>query len=332
MCYLREGGGGDGADEAALAAADGAEEALATAVTGRGWSWQQGQGGSGSARCHRIWQPPRRIRRPQSGSVLSGVGSQIPSVEAAAGQHADDSVQPGVEAGKKETGGCRWRRDPRERRGLRPARREDGGIGPCAATARCSAATTAVPPQIRASRPDLESGWLWWSATAVDLRRLATAVGNGGDGWLRQLAAATSGGLSRLVAAGPVLNFSWACVLAMSVCGWWYFFLFPGYDLPGTSYRLVRVVKKKKSFVGWRAVILDRMVYGYFWNKACMASFDEIMVHDPSHYDLLSKLGDGSAGNLVLMNLSIVCPTLSIAGDNVVHNFTGSPDWTMKDQ
>uniref|UniRef100_A0A0D3FEK3 Uncharacterized protein n=1 Tax=Oryza barthii TaxID=65489 RepID=A0A0D3FEK3_9ORYZ len=25
------------------------------------------------------------------------------------------------------------------------------------------------------------------------------------------------------------------------------------------------------------------------------------------------------------MNLSIACPTLSIAGDNVVHNFTGSP-------
>jgi hypothetical protein len=34
---------------------------------------------------------------------------------------------------------------------------------------------------------------------------------------------------------------------------------------------------------------------------------------------------NGSAGNLVLMNLSIACPTLSIAGDNVVHNFTGSP-------
>uniref|UniRef100_A0A0E0C0C2 Uncharacterized protein n=1 Tax=Oryza meridionalis TaxID=40149 RepID=A0A0E0C0C2_9ORYZ len=106
----------------------------------------------------------------------------------------------------------RWRRDPRERRGLRPARREDGGIGPCAATAQCSAATTAVPPQIRASRPDLEGGGLWWSATTVDLRRLATAVGNGGDGWLRQLAAAT--GQSRLchfvglAAAGPVLAFS----------------------------------------------------------------------------------------------------------------------------
>uniref|UniRef100_A0A0E0H7D4 Uncharacterized protein n=2 Tax=Oryza TaxID=4527 RepID=A0A0E0H7D4_ORYNI len=50
---------------------------------------------------------------------------------------------------------------------------------------------TAVPPQIRASRPDLEGGRLWWSATAVDLRQLVTAVGNGGDGWLRQLAAAT---------------------------------------------------------------------------------------------------------------------------------------------
>ncbi|EAY96020.1 hypothetical protein OsI_17891 [Oryza sativa Indica Group] len=101
----------------------------------------------------------------------------------------------------------RWRRDPRERRGLRPARREDSGIGPCAATARCSAAMTAVPPQIRASRPDLEGGRLWWSATAVDLRQLVTAVGNGGDGWLRQLAAATSaddagGGLGGGVAEG----------------------------------------------------------------------------------------------------------------------------------
>uniref|UniRef100_A0A0E0D7X9 Uncharacterized protein n=1 Tax=Oryza meridionalis TaxID=40149 RepID=A0A0E0D7X9_9ORYZ len=64
-----------------------------------------------------------------------------------------------------------------------------------------------MPPQIRASWPDLEGGRLWWSATAVDLRRLVTAVGNGGDGWLRQLAAATStddasGGLGGGVAEG----------------------------------------------------------------------------------------------------------------------------------
>uniref|UniRef100_A0A0E0DJ64 Uncharacterized protein n=1 Tax=Oryza meridionalis TaxID=40149 RepID=A0A0E0DJ64_9ORYZ len=35
-------------------------------------------------------------------------------------------------------------------------------------------------PQIRASRADLEGSRLWWSATAADLRRLATAVGDGG--------------------------------------------------------------------------------------------------------------------------------------------------------
>uniref|UniRef100_A0A0E0MFE4 Uncharacterized protein n=1 Tax=Oryza punctata TaxID=4537 RepID=A0A0E0MFE4_ORYPU len=65
----------------------------------------------------------------------------------------------------------RWRRDPRERRGLRPAWHEDGGIGPCAATARCSAAATAVPLQIRASRPDLEGGRLWWAGDGHWQRR-----------------------------------------------------------------------------------------------------------------------------------------------------------------
>ncbi|EAZ09335.1 hypothetical protein OsI_31606 [Oryza sativa Indica Group] len=35
-------------------------------------------------------------------------------------------------------------------------------------------------PQIRASRPDLEGSRLWWSETLTDLRRLATAVGDGG--------------------------------------------------------------------------------------------------------------------------------------------------------
>ncbi|BAS82600.1 Os03g0178900 [Oryza sativa Japonica Group] len=74
-----------------------------------------------------------------------------------------------------------------------------------------------------------------------------------------------------------------------------------------------------KSFVGWRTVIWDRMVYGNCWNKVCKASYDEIMVPDPSHYEMLSELGDGSAGNLVLMNLSTDSPTLSIGGDNVVH-------------
>uniref|UniRef100_A0A0E0ECX9 Uncharacterized protein n=1 Tax=Oryza meridionalis TaxID=40149 RepID=A0A0E0ECX9_9ORYZ len=36
------------------------------------------------------------------------------------------------------------------------------------------------------------------------------------------LAAGKDGGRSRLAAAGPVLAFSSACVLAMSACGWWY--------------------------------------------------------------------------------------------------------------
>uniref|UniRef100_A0A0E0QCR3 Uncharacterized protein n=1 Tax=Oryza rufipogon TaxID=4529 RepID=A0A0E0QCR3_ORYRU len=47
----------------------------------------------------------------------------------------------------------------------------------------------------------------------------------------------SSGGRSRLAAVDPVLDFSWVCVLAMSVCGWCFFFLFPGYDPPG--YNLV---------------------------------------------------------------------------------------------
>uniref|UniRef100_A0A0E0P4U1 Uncharacterized protein n=1 Tax=Oryza rufipogon TaxID=4529 RepID=A0A0E0P4U1_ORYRU len=43
----------------------------------------------------------------------------------------------------------------------------------------------------------------------------------------------SSGGRSRLAAAVPVLAFSWVGVLAMLMCGWWFFFLFPGYDPPG---------------------------------------------------------------------------------------------------
>uniref|UniRef100_A0A0E0C935 NB-ARC domain-containing protein n=1 Tax=Oryza meridionalis TaxID=40149 RepID=A0A0E0C935_9ORYZ len=46
----------------------------------------------------------------------------------------------------------------------------------------------------------------------------------------------SSGGRSRLAAAAPVLAFSWACVLAMSVCGWWYsFFFFPVMILQATG-------------------------------------------------------------------------------------------------
>uniref|UniRef100_A0A0E0AJ55 Uncharacterized protein n=1 Tax=Oryza glumipatula TaxID=40148 RepID=A0A0E0AJ55_9ORYZ len=36
----------------------------------------------------------------------------------------------------------------------------------------------------------------------------------------------SSGGRSRLAAAGPVLAFSWSCVLALSVCEGWYIFSF----------------------------------------------------------------------------------------------------------
>ena len=64
-------------------------------------------------------------------------------------------------------------------------------------------------------------------------------------------------GRSRFATAGPVLSFSWSCVLALPVCGWWYtFFLFLVTTFQGcnlviffcsinrTSHRLVRVVKK----------------------------------------------------------------------------------------
>uniref|UniRef100_A0A0D9VQB5 DUF1618 domain-containing protein n=1 Tax=Leersia perrieri TaxID=77586 RepID=A0A0D9VQB5_9ORYZ len=40
---------------------------------------------------------------------------------------------------------------------------------------------------------------------------------------------------------------------------------------------------------------------------------------DPSHYEMLHGLRDGGAKNLVLRNLITFFPTLSIAGDNVVH-------------
>ncbi|BAT16495.1 Os12g0239300, partial [Oryza sativa Japonica Group] len=36
----------------------------------------------------------------------------------------------------------------------------------------------------------------------------------------------SSGDQSCLAAAGPVLAFSRSCVLALSVCGWWYIFSF----------------------------------------------------------------------------------------------------------
>uniref|UniRef100_A0A0E0PFL9 Uncharacterized protein n=1 Tax=Oryza rufipogon TaxID=4529 RepID=A0A0E0PFL9_ORYRU len=111
-----QGWGGDGG---------GAEKVAATGRTRRRWLrptgrrrrwrlWRQDGGGAGSR--DRAGPAARNVTgsgnllagsgAPQSGSVLSGVGGRIPSVEAATGQHADDSVQPGVEAGKKETGGC----------------------------------------------------------------------------------------------------------------------------------------------------------------------------------------------------------------------------------
>uniref|UniRef100_A0A0D3F2Q8 Uncharacterized protein n=1 Tax=Oryza barthii TaxID=65489 RepID=A0A0D3F2Q8_9ORYZ len=49
---------------------------------------------------------------------------------------------------------------------------------------------------------------------------------DGGEALERQLWT-RSGGRSRLAASGSVLAFSWTCVLALPVCGWWYtFFLF----------------------------------------------------------------------------------------------------------
>uniref|UniRef100_A0A0D9ZSC4 Uncharacterized protein n=1 Tax=Oryza glumipatula TaxID=40148 RepID=A0A0D9ZSC4_9ORYZ len=109
------GGGGDGADEAA--AATGRTRRRWRRPTGRRrrWRrWRQDGGGAGSR--DRAGPAARNVTgsgnllagsgAPQSGSVLSGMGGRIPSVKAATGQHADDSVQPGVEAGKKETGGC----------------------------------------------------------------------------------------------------------------------------------------------------------------------------------------------------------------------------------
>ena len=78
----------------------------------------------------------------------------------------------------------------------------------------------------------------FWHPLAVGRSRLCSFVG--------------------LAAAGPVLTFSWSCVLALPVCGWWYIFFFllvmtlQGYNLVifsysinRTSHRLVRVVKKK---------------------------------------------------------------------------------------
>nr|BAD35850.1 subtilase-like [Oryza sativa Japonica Group] len=90
-------------------------------------------------------------------------------------------ISVGVELGAREKasidGACRrrgWRwRWQRARRRLRWSLRGDdvvlGGNG-------------SGLPQICASWPDLEGGWWWWSATAADLRQLATAVGDDSDG------------------------------------------------------------------------------------------------------------------------------------------------------
>uniref|UniRef100_A0A0E0AFK3 Uncharacterized protein n=1 Tax=Oryza glumipatula TaxID=40148 RepID=A0A0E0AFK3_9ORYZ len=130
------------------------------------------------------------------------------------------------------------------RRGLRLARRKGGSIGHYAATGRCSATTVAVPPRSaplgriwrvagyggRRRRPTCDGWRQWW------LRQLAVVATSADDAdvvlaSLRGAISAvslcwSSGGRSRLAAAGPVLAFTWACVLAMSVCGWWFFFPF----------------------------------------------------------------------------------------------------------
>uniref|UniRef100_A0A0E0LN22 DUF834 domain-containing protein n=1 Tax=Oryza punctata TaxID=4537 RepID=A0A0E0LN22_ORYPU len=104
------------------------EAGAATAAGQR--RWRQRQDGVEAGSRDRAGPAVRGVTRsgnllagsgaPQSGPVLSGVGGRIPSIEAAADQQVDDSVQPGVEAGRKKRPAVvwaqRWRRDPHERR------------------------------------------------------------------------------------------------------------------------------------------------------------------------------------------------------------------------
>uniref|UniRef100_A0A0E0BKW2 Uncharacterized protein n=1 Tax=Oryza glumipatula TaxID=40148 RepID=A0A0E0BKW2_9ORYZ len=85
--------------------------------------------------------------------------------------------------------------------------------------------------------------WLWLEAAAAT-PMVAAAVADGPEAEVLELVAAgaissvflcwSSGGRSRLAAAGSDASLLLGCVLALSMCGWWYiFFLFPGYDSPG---------------------------------------------------------------------------------------------------
>ncbi len=67
------------------------------------------------------------------------------------------------------------------------------------------------------------------SLNPVDVDRVGLCVGCEG----RVLGDLGCVSIVGLAVAGPVLAFSWAGVLALLVCGWWYiyFFVFSGYDL-----------------------------------------------------------------------------------------------------
>ncbi|EAZ30665.1 hypothetical protein OsJ_14720 [Oryza sativa Japonica Group] len=119
----RRRGGGGGQIRGGGSGGGGAEEVAAATrrrwrrLTGRRRRWRrQQQDGGGAGSGDGAGPAARGVTgsgnllagsgAPQSGSVLSGVGGRIPSVKATASQHVDDSVQPGMEAGKEETGGC----------------------------------------------------------------------------------------------------------------------------------------------------------------------------------------------------------------------------------
>uniref|UniRef100_I1QKG2 Uncharacterized protein n=1 Tax=Oryza glaberrima TaxID=4538 RepID=I1QKG2_ORYGL len=101
---------------------------------------------------------------------------------------------------------------------------------------RWSISALAVDSVIAGRKPSLAllspDGRRWWFSVASLLEDVVLASPRGRSRLCPFVG--LSGGRSHLVAAGAVLAFSWVCVLAMSVCGWWYFFfLFPGYDHPG---------------------------------------------------------------------------------------------------
>uniref|UniRef100_A0A0D3H389 Uncharacterized protein n=1 Tax=Oryza barthii TaxID=65489 RepID=A0A0D3H389_9ORYZ len=71
-------------------------------------------------------------------------------------------------------------------------------------------------PSLALLSPD---GRRWWFSVASLLEDVVLASPRGRSRLCPFVG--LSGGRSHLVAAGAVLAFSWVCVLAMSVCGWW---------------------------------------------------------------------------------------------------------------